>query len=106
MTSYGCTVVAPAGFRLFSDINMSSIQPFQFEPERNINEEDRTGDVSQNKHENEEQVGQDGARAGQNRWLMCGKCVSMVTEKESACCTELPFLSAEVHGKISCDQIY
>ena len=81
-----------------SDINMSSIQPFQFEPERNINEEDSTdnsldGNVSQNEERRDE------ARVGQNRWCKCGNCVSMVSEKESVCCRELQFLSADVHGK-------
>ncbi len=85
---------------------MSSVQPFQFEPERNINEEDNTDNVSQNEHQNEEQERRDEQRVGQNRWCVCSNCVSMPTEKESVCCQELPFLSADVHGKLLCDQTY
>ena len=85
---------------------MSSVQPFQFEPEQNINEEDSTDNVSQNEHQNEEQERRDEARVGQNWWCMCSNCVSMVTERESGCCQELQFLSADVHGKLLCDQTY
>ena len=42
------------------------VQPFQFEPERNINEEDSTDNVSQNQHQNQEQERWDEVRVGQN----------------------------------------
>lgn len=61
----------------------------------NINEEDNADNVSEN-DQNEEQERGGEARVGQNRWCMCGNCVPMVTERESVCCQELQFLSADV----------
>ena len=78
---------------------MSSVKPFQFEPERNVSEEDNTEDVTQISSTNEDDRRVEEARVGQNRWCLCGNCLPMLTERESLYCKELRFLSAAVQGK-------
>ena len=66
---------------------MSSVQPFQFEPEQRINEVMNTDDECVHEEERHE------SRVGQSQWCLCGNCVSMGTERESLCCQELQFLT-------------
>ena len=76
-----------------------AVQPFQFEPERVLSEDDNIEHLTQD-DDGENQRGEE-ARVGQNSWCLCSKCVSMSTEKESVCCKELNFLSGNVQGKLS-----
>lgn len=86
---------------------MSSVQPFQSEPEhidRKNNEE-----IAQNVLENEDDQMDEEERVGQNSWCFYSSCLAMPTWRESVCCNELNelhhFLSASVHRKQR-DQTY
>ena len=60
---------------------MSSVQPFQFEPKRNICEENNTEDITAILHQNEyNQRGKE-----ERRECLCSSCSPMLTVKESAC---------------------
>ena len=82
---------------------MSSVQPFQFEPERNINEEDNTENVSQNGHRNEDEERRDEARVGQTGVVYAA--ASPCQPRRVFVVKELQFLSAAVQGKL-CDKTY
>ena len=74
-----------------------AVQPFQFEPERIIRDEDTE------EEDDDDDVGDaqnsEEARVGHNSWCLCSKCGPMATAKESVCCKELNFLSGNVQGK-------
>ena len=59
---------------------MAAVQPFQFEPERNINDRDNLNEIDQ-ENEDDGQGDEEEARVGQNRWCQCGNCVPMPTER-------------------------
>ena len=78
-----------------------SVQPFQFEPERIVRDEDIEFEhLIQNEDEGDTDQRGEEARVGQNSWCLCTKCVPMSKEKESICCKELNFLSGNVQGKL------
>ncbi len=79
---------------------MSSVQPFQFEPEREISVEENIEDVKYKINQNEEDCRDYEARLGQNGWCLCGYCLPMLTEKESVCCKELQFFAVAVQVKL------
>lgn len=72
---------------------MASVEPFQFEPQRQGDSEE---EISQ--PEGNEDPRQEEARVGNNEWCQCGNCLPMSTEIESVCCKELNFIAAAIHG--------
>lgn len=78
---------------------MSSVQPFQFEPEHEISEDENIEDIQHQINQNEDDRRVYEARVGQNGWCLCGYCLPMLTEKESVCCKELQFFAVTVQGK-------
>uniref|UniRef100_A0A672NCG4 P2X purinoreceptor 7 intracellular domain-containing protein n=1 Tax=Sinocyclocheilus grahami TaxID=75366 RepID=A0A672NCG4_SINGR len=75
---------------------MSSVQPFQFEPEHEISEDENIEDVQYQINQNEDDRKVYEVRVGQNGWCLCGYCLPMLTGKESVCCKELQFFAVAV----------
>lgn len=76
---------------------MSTVQPFQFEPERV--ETERNAEVIMGNESEEDQMNEE-ERIGRNSWCLCGCCLVMPTREESVCCKELRFLNQAVNSKL------
>jgi len=74
---------------------MSSVKPYQFEPdclnERNLNSFTEISDFVINVDN----------RSGKLNWCKCGQCVVMMTDQESICCQESEKVK-QVSGIVNC----
>lgn len=73
------------------------IQPYAFEPRREIFEENSDSESSNDSEEMESD--QNEMRAGNVSWCTCQQCRVMPTEQESICCQEMGELNQKLDGK-------
>ena len=72
------------------------IQPYAFEPRREVSEGDNdseSSDESQEMDSDHEDI-----RAGNVSWCTCKECRVMPTERESVCCQEMGELNQKLDG--------
>jgi hypothetical protein len=63
-----------------------TIQPYQFEPENDENDEDWNNDNDANVDNNLELITE--GRSGNRLWCQCGECCEMDSDEQSVCCAE------------------
>ena len=87
-----------------SDVDLSTLRPFNFEPEIPAEE---LGDISSSSASEEEEVLED-LRIGNNTWCSCGgHCKPMQTSAESLCCKDTKEIPDELFdGRIFRALIY
>jgi len=67
---------------------MNDIQPYHFEPEGNLEEEDDSNCLEESRI-----VEETSTKTGNNEWCLCELCEQMDSEKESLCCLSVQYLN-------------